>query len=573
MSQTPLTLRQAPLDSTRGLRQGQPRLTVAYFSMEIGLKSAIPTYAGGLGILTADLMQSCADLGVNAVCVTGCWKHGYLRQTLNPDGSQRYEEIEWDQAAYLKRLPERVTVTIEGQPVVVGAWRLDLKGAKGTVPVIFLDTSLPENPPEVHRITHRLYGGDQAMRIRQELVLGIGGVRMLRALGYNDIGTYHMNEGHAAFLTLELLRERQWKDEDVRRSCAFTTHTPIEAGHDVFSYDLAERIAGDNLPWHIRKIAGENALSMTKLAMTMSRYTCGVSRIHAEVSRRMFPGVSIDAITNGVHHITWSSEEMQALFDRRSKGWREDPSILTSTCRDFEDGELWQAHQAAKMRLMAEVNRRTGLAFDPEILTIASARRVVSYKQPELLYENIERLADVCHGRVQIVHSGNAHPSDAFAQGVIQRMVERSHKLKDKVKIAYLENYNPDLARLLVQGADVWLNTPMRLHEASGTSGMKACLNGVLNFSTLDGWWIEGYERDPEAGWRIGPLALATNIDTTRAIDAEDIYTELQYQLIPEYYYDGRARFLRRMKRAIGLLGYFNSHRCVQEYLQKAWNV
>jgi len=403
------------------------------------------------------------------------------------------------------------------------------------------------------------------------VVLGIGGIKMLRALGYTDIGTYHMNEGHAAFLTLELLRERQWQDEAVRRSCAFTTHTPIEAGHDVFPYDLAERIAGDNLPWHIKKIAGENALSMTKLAMTMSRFTCGVSRIHAEVSRKMFPGVQIDSITNGVHHLTWSSKEMQALFDAKSRGWREDPSILTATCRDFEDGELWKAHQAAKMRLMTEVNRRTGLAFDVEILTIASARRVVSYKQPELLYDNLKRLADVCQGRVQIVHSGNAHPSDSFAQGVIQRMVERSHELKDKVKIAYLENYNPDLARLLVQGADVWLNTPMRLHEASGTSGMKACLNGVLNFSTLDGWWIEGYERDPEAGWRIGPLVQATSDDTARSIDAEDIYTELQYQIIPEYYYTARARWIRRMKRAIGLSGYFNSHRCVQEYLEKAW--
>lgn len=549
----------------------QKPLSVAYFSMEIGLKAQIPTFAGGLGILTADLMQSCADLGVPAVCVTGCWKHGYLRQTLNPDGTQSYAEIEWDRAAHLKPLKERVTVMIEGQPVVIGAWKLDLKGEKGTVPVIFLDTSLPENPPEVHRITHRLYGGDLSMRLRQELVLGIGGVRMLRALGYHDIGTYHMNEGHAAFLTLELLRERQWKDDEVRRSCAFTTHTPIEAGHDVFPYDLAWKVAGDNLPWHIKKLAGEDALSMTRLALNMSRFTCGVSKIHAAVSRGMFPGFSIDAITNGVHHITWSGPEMQSLFDRKSKGWRSDPSVLASTCRDFEDAELWSAHQASKRRLIAEVNKRTGLALDPEILTIASARRVVAYKQPELLYANLERLASVCRGRVQIVHSGNAHPSDPFAQGVIQRMVERSRALRDTVKIAYLENYNPDLAKLLTQGADVWLNTPMRLHEASGTSGMKACLNGVLNFSTLDGWWIEGYGMDPEAGWRIGPLAQAADAATARAIDAEDIYTELQYQIIPEYEYPDRARWIRRMKRAIGLIGYFNSHRCVKDYLEKAW--
>lgn len=551
--------------------ESRPSLDVAYFSMEIGLSSAIPTFAGGLGILTADLMHSCADMGVNAVCVTGCWKHGYLRQTLNVDGSQRYEEIAWDPSQYLKRLPQRVTVTIEGQPVVVGAWQLDLKGEKGTVPVIFLDTSLPENPQEVHRITHRLYGGDQRMRLRQELVLGIGGVRMLRALGYTDIRTFHMNEGHAAFLTLELLRERQWRDEDVRRSCAFTTHTPIAAGHDVFPYDLAWNVAGDNLPWHIKTLAGEDALSMTKLALNMSRFTCGVSKIHAAVTRRMFPGYAVDAVTNGIHPATWASSEMQALLDRYAAGWRADPSVLEQTCRNLPDAELWQAHQAGKKRLTDEVNRRTGLQFAPDMLTIASARRVVAYKQPELLYENIERLADVCGGRVQIVHSGNAHPSDPFAQGVIQRMVERSHALRGRVKIAYLENYNPDLARLFVQGADVWLNTPMRLHEASGTSGMKACLNGVLNFSTLDGWWIEGYGFDPEAGWRIGPQVQAPSDDTARSIDAEDIYTELQYQIIPEYYYPERARWIRRMKRSIGLIGYFNTHRCVQEYLKKAW--
>jgi starch phosphorylase len=394
---------------------------------------------------------------------------------------------------------------------------------------------------------------------------------MLRALGYRDVGTYHMNEGHTAFLTLELLRERQWQDEAVRSSCAFTTHTPIQAGHDIFPYDLVSRIAGDNLPWHIRKIAGEKELQMTLLAMNMSKFTCGVSKIHAEVSRQMFPGVSIGAVTNGIHHVTWSSPEMQQLFDRYSEGWRSDPSVLTTTCRDYPDAELWAAHQAAKARLITEVNRRTSQKFDQTTLTIASARRVVAYKQPELLYAAIERLADVCRGRVQIIHSGNAHPADLFAQGVIQRMIERSRALKDQVKIAYLENYNPDLARLLTQGADVWLNTPMRLHEASGTSGMKACLNGVLNLSTLDGWWIEGYGLDPEAGWRIGPLVQAVGSEESRVIDAEDIYTQLQYEVVPEYEYEGRARWIRRMKRAIGLIGYFNTHRCVREYLEKAW--
>ncbi len=547
-------------------------LTVAYFSMEIGLKSEMPTFAGGLGILTADLMRSCADLGVPTACMTVCWQHGYLKQTIRPDGSQQYEDIQWNPADYLKKLSQTVQVTIEGRPVTVGVWVLELTGEKGMVPLYFLDTNVPENDAEACAITNHLYGGDQAMRMRQELVLGIGGVRMLRALGYQDVGTYHMNEGHAAFLTLELLRECEWKDENVRRSCAFTTHTPIQAGHDLFPYDLAGKIAGENLPWHIRKLAGEQSLSMTLLAMHMSRYTCGVSKIHGEVSRNMFPGEHIDSITNGAHHLTWSGPEIQRLFDRYSTGWRQEPAVLMDTCRNFPDDELWAAHQAGKARLIAEVNKRTGQQFSLDRLTIASARRVVPYKQPELLYANLERLKDVCQGAVQIIHAGNAHPSDSFSQSVIQRMVERSGQLKDFVKIVYLDNYNPDLARLLVQGADVWLNTPMRLHEASGTSGMKACLNGVLNLSTLDGWWIEGYGFDPESGWRIGPLVRALDPEGTRLIDAEDIYTQLQYEVIPEYYYAGRSRWIRRMKRSIGLMGYFNAQRCVREYLEKAWS-
>ena len=542
-------------------------LRVAYFTMEIALEKDIPTYAGGLGVLAADLMRSAADLEIAACCVTICWQHGYMKQEIKLDGSQQYEDIAWHPRKHMKRLPKTVAVKIEGREVTVGGWMYSLKD----VPVFFLDTNLEENRPEDREITNHLYGGDGAMRLKQELVLGIGGVRMLRALGYNEVGTYHMNEGHAAFLTLELLKEREYKDENVRKSCVFTTHTPVAAGHDYFEYDLVHRIAGDMIPWHIKKIAGEDRLGMTQLAMHLSRYTCGVSKVHGEISRRMFPGAAIDSITNGIHHPMWVSPEMAKLFDVHIKGWRENPELLEKHCRDLPDNELWEAHKAAKTRLITEVNKHTVTPFDTETLTIASARRIVSYKRPELLYENLERLKEVCHGHVQIIHAGNAHPADRFAQEVIQRMIERAQHLKDFIRIVYLPNYNPDLAKLLVQGADVWLNTPMRLHEASGTSGMKACLNGVLNLSTLDGWWIEGYERDPEAGWRIGPLAPAHDSSEHRKIDAEDLYTELQYQIIPEYEYEEHKRWIRRMKRAIGLVGYFNTHRAVEEYLERAW--
>ncbi|TSC57342.1 MAG: starch phosphorylase [Candidatus Peregrinibacteria bacterium Greene0416_19] len=549
----------------------QKPLTVAYFTMEIALRGDMPTFAGGLGVLAADIVRSMADLQVPGVAVTCLWQHGYLHQEIHGDGTQAYSDIPWEPATILQRLLQTVTVTIEGREVTVGVWLYEQKSGDHIIPVFFLDTNLPENRPDDRLITNHLYGGGQATRIRQELVLGVGGVRMLRALGYADVGTYHMNEGHCAFLTLELLRERDFRDENVRQSCAFTTHTPVAAGHDVFPYDAAWKIAGDNLPWHIKSIAGEDALSMTRLAMAMSRGTFAVSRIHRQVSRKLLRNDNVDYITNGVHHLEWLCPEMAALFDAHIKGWRGRPQLLMDRARTVPDADLWHAHESAKKRLLDHVHAATGIPLDLDRLTIVSARRVVPYKRPELLYTNIVRLREVACGKLQIIHAGNAHPHDPFSQEVIRHMVERSKELRDCVKIVYLPNYNPELAKLLVAGADVWLNTPMRLHEASGTSGMKACLNGVLNLSTLDGWWIEGYEMDPQAGWRIGPLAQALDADDTRQIDAEDLYTQLQYQVIPEFQYPNRERWIRRMKRAISLMGHFNAQRCVEEYLGKAW--
>jgi starch phosphorylase len=550
-----------------------PNLTVAYFTMEIGLQADIPTYAGGLGILAADLMLSARDLKVPAACVTMCWQHGYMHQEIRLDGSQSYSETQWRPQDKLKLLPQKVTVHLSDRDVVIGVWVLELRQGDSVVPIYFLDTNIPENNAEDRAITNYLYGGDGWMRLRQEAVLGIGGVKMLRALGYKEVQTFHMNEGHAAFLTLELLRERSFIDESVRPSCAFTTHTPVKAGHDVFPYDMAYKVLGDNLPWHIKKLAGDDALSMTKLALHLSSKSFGVSRVHGMVSNQMFPGERIDYITNGVYLPRWTSDEMQSLFDRTIPEWRTEPAALARHCRDLPDNDLLTAHRAAKHRLIAEANKYATTPLSEDLLTIASARRVVSYKRPELIYTNLQRLKEVSAGHLQIIHAGNAHPADQFGQDVIQRMIQRSRELRDSVKIVYLPNYSPDLARQLVSGADVWLNTPTRLHEASGTSGMKAAANGTLNLSTLDGWWIEGYEMDPQSGWRIGPLSQALDADDTRQIDAEDLYTQLQYQVIPEYYYRDHVRWVRRMKRSIGLAGFFNTHRAVQEYSHKAWNM
>ena len=547
-------------------------LTVAYFTMEIGLKAEIPTYAGGLGMLAADLMLSARDLHVDAACVTMCWQHGYLHQEIRGDGTQSYTQTEWRPQDHMTLLPAKVVIKLDGRNVTVGAWALNLTDAGHDVPVFFLDTNLPENNADDRAITAYLYGGDGTMRLKQEAVLGIAGVKMLRALGYGEIGTFHMNEGHAAFLTLELLRERGFSDDAVRPSCAFTTHTPVKAGHDVFPYDMAWRVLGDNLPWHIKKLAGEEGLSMTHLAMHLSKKSFAVSRVHGMVSNRMFPGENIDYITNGVYLPRWISPEMKTLFDTYMPGWQKDPTLLAAHCRDIPDNELLAAKHAAKSRLIKAANAFASSPLDENTLTIASARRVVAYKRPELLYTNIERLIEAAQGKVQIIHAGNAHPNDPFGQDVIQRMIERSRSLKDKIKIVYMPNYNPELAELLVSGADIWLNTPTRLHEASGTSGMKAAVNGTINLSTLDGWWIEGYEMDPQSGWRIGPLSQALDADDTRTIDAEDLYTQLQYQVVPEYIYPDHVRWARRMKRSIGLTGYFNTHRAIQEYMKKAWS-
>lgn len=546
-------------------------LDVAYFSMEIGLSERLPTFAGGLGMLAADLMRSCADLGTDAACLTVRWQHGYQKQTLNGDGTICHKETSWDPVAEgLSPLPEHVVVHVEGRPVHVGGWMLEIRGEKGIVPVYFLDTDLPVNRPEDRDITKNLYGGDQAMRIKQEIVLGIGGVRMLRALGIADVGTYHMNEGHCAFLTLELLKERGFKDDDVRRSCAFTTHTPVAAGHDVFPYDLAGKLVGDMLPWHIRNLAGENALSMTLLAMNLSHYTCGVSKLHGGVARDMLGNAAIDSITNGIHHPTWTSPEMATLFDAHFPGWKERPELLAHA-HILPDDDLITAHAAAKARLIAAIRDRTGRSLDPAKLLAVEARRLVPYKQHELLYGNENRLRGVGSDTLQIVHSGNSFPGDAYAADVIRHLHERAGRFGDSLPVVYVPHYDPAFAKLLVAGADIWLNTPMRLKEASGTSGMKATLNGTVNVSTLDGWWAEAYAQDPESGWRIGPEKDVAGEDGMRIIDAEDLYTQLELEILPCF--ADKTAWADRMKRAIALAAYFNTHRCITEYTSKAWSL
>ena len=558
-------------------------LDCAYFSMEMMLESDIPTYAGGLGVLAGDLLRSCADMEVSSVGVTLVYNDNMYRQIIR-DGKQTYESLVWHKNDQLTKLPNRVELTIEGQKVIVGVWRYDIAGIKGfVVPVYLLDTDFLDNSSFAREVTRYLYGGGD--RLAQEILLGIGGVKMLRSLGYDEVKTYHMNEGHASFVPLALLAENKFEDAKVREKCVFTTHTPIPEGHDRFNYDYAYKIAGDNLPWHIKKLASEQELHMTKLGMSLSKYSFGVSQKHGRVSQAMFPEFHIDAITNGVHHRTWIGTELANLYDKYLPEWVTNPTVLRDAVDAIPDEELWGAHQEEKRKLIDYVNHHLtsfltsdgpspdpSEMFDVDTLTISLARRLVPYKRPLLLYSDLERLLSIGNGKLQIIQCGKAAPQDESAQNLVKEIIEISRKMRGQIRVVYLENYSPLLARPLVRGSDVWLNTPRRPLEASGTSGMKAAMNGVLNFSVLDGWWIEGYEMNSESGFSIGPNDESLNPSNNDQEDIDDMYNKLQNEIIP-LYYGNRRDWINRMKHAITLGAYFNTNRCIEEYKKKAWNI
>lgn len=552
---------------------------IAYFSMEIGVRSDMPTYSGGLGVLAGDTIKSAADLNLPVVAVTILTKKGYFKQELDIYGRQTELPDEWDPNNFMTPLKEKVSVFIEEREVYIGAWLYVVQSMRGPrIPILFLDTDLPENAPEDRGITHHLYGGDQTYRLKQEIVLGIGGTRMLDELGF-EIKKYHMNEGHSALLTLELLKRYKkdieevwderlvWDEEKVRGLCVFTTHTPVAAGHDKFPYDLVQKTMCEIIPIDVvKELAGQEHLNMTMLALNLSNYINGVAKKHGEVSKGMFPGYEIHAITNGVHSFTWTCDSMKRLYDKYLPGWANEPEIFVRVGR-IPDDELWKAHMEAKRHLIDYVNRETQTGMNCDTLTIGFARRATAYKRADLLFADIERLSYIGEGRLQIIYAGKAHPRDESGKQLIQHIFEIKEKLKDKIKIAFLKNYNMDIALKLVSGVDVWLNTPLRPLEASGTSGMKATHNGVPNFSVLDGWWIEGWI-EGYTGWAIGP---SPDVPADPARDADDLYYKLETAIIPTFYND-KHTWLRIMQNAIGKNAYyFNSHRMMRRYVTEAY--
>ena len=554
---------------------------IAYFSMEIGLKNEIKTYSGGLGVLAGDTIKSAADLRLPMVAVSLLTKRGFFKQELDPFGRQKELPDEWNPATFMSPLADRITVGIESRDIQIAPWLYVVESATGgKLPVIFLDTDLPENAPEDREITFYLYGGDAKYRLKQEIVLGIGGTRILEQLGF-EIKKYHMNEGHSSLLTLELLKRYKkniedvwderlvWDVDKVRGLCVFTTHTPVEAGHDKFPYELAEKTLtdADVIPMRvIKEFSGQSSLNMTILGINLSNYINGVAKKHGEVSKGMFPGYEIHAITNGVHSFTWTCDSFKRLYDKYLPGWANEPEIFVRVGR-IPDEELWGAHMEAKKSLIDFVNRETQAGMNYDTLTIGFARRATAYKRADLLLSDPERLARIGEGRIQIIYAGKAHPKDETGKDLIQRIVEIGERLKDRVKIVFIQNYNMDTALKIISGVDVWLNTPMRPHEASGTSGMKATHNGVPNFSVLDGWWIEGHIEN-YTGWAIGP---SPDVPADPARDADDLYYKLESTIIPTFYSDKKI-WIRIMENAIGKNAYyFNTHRMMRLYVTEAY--
>ena len=553
---------------------------IAYFSMDVAVDSGIPTYSGGLGVLAGDLLRSAADLEISMVALSLVHRKGYFDQRLDSQGNQLESPAEWSPEKRLSRVGPTVSVSIEGRDVRIAAWQYLFTGITGhAVPLLLLDVDLPENNAADRGLTDFLYGGDQRYRLCQEAILGLGGVAMLRALGYSDLQIFHMNEGHSALATLALLEEQMGSRsersvsendiEAIRRWCVFTTHTPVPAGHDRFESSLVHQVLGErraNMLTGLQLMDG--SLNITELALRFSGFVNGVSMRHGEVSRSMFPNYRINAITNGVHAATWACAPFAALYDRHIENWRNDNCYLRYAI-GIPLCEIRSAHEQAKKELLHQIRWRTGNQLDPEVFTIGFARRATAYKRGDLLFTDLDRLKQIARqaGAIQLVYAGKAHPRDEGGKEVIRHIFEASAALASEVRVVYLENYDMALGKLLCSGVDIWLNTPLRPQEASGTSGMKAALNGVPSFSVLDGWWIEGHA-EGVTGWSFGDAAESEN---NSAVEAASLYEKLEQVILPLYYKEPE-KFARVMRSAIALnASFFNTQRMISQYVRNGY--
>ncbi len=611
----------------REASQRQPAL--AYLSLEFGIAQSLPIYSGGLGILAGDHLKSASDLNIPLVAIGLAYKQGYFRQYLTPDGWQqeRYPEYDFEQLPIRRALtpddsPASVTVDLAGRALTAHIWKAQV----GRVALYLLDTNIPDNPQDFRELTARLYGGDLEMRIRQEILLGMGGIRALAVLGLSP-KVIHMNEGHSAFAGLERLRSFMHQglsfeaaQEVAAANSIFTTHTPVPAGNDRFPMEMMRRYfegyANEvGLAFKVFMALGrENPFNdnedfcMTVLALRLSRFSNGVSRLHGRVSRDMWKqvwnqypveDVPIGSVTNGVHAPTWVASDIGLLNDRYlGPNWREDPDCTRTweQAANIPDAELWRTHERLRARLIdfarfrlrkqleAQGARRKELqhadeVLNPEALTIGFARRFATYKRADLLLQEQDRLLRLIadkHRPIQFIFAGKAHPADSGGKQLIRELTALCRTPECRFNMVFIEDYDMEVAQYLLSGCDIWLNNPRRPLEACGTSGMKAMLNGVIQFSTLDGWWDEAYKPDNSLGWAIGQGEEYSDPEYQDFVERQTLYNVLEHEIIPEFYDRGHGglprAWIRRMKQALVELGpRFTAHRMVMEYVQSAY--
>lgn len=550
--------------------------SIAYFSMEIALSPALPTYSGGLGMLAGDTLRSAADTGAPMVAVSLVHRRGYFRQHLDTVGQQTESDVPWSPETTLPSAGKVITLQMQGRELLLRAWRFDVVGVTGhIIPVFLLDADVEGNDPWDRHLTDHLYGGDTYYRLCQETILGLGGIAILNALGCRP-EVHHMNEGHAALLAIGLLEEhlqgaplRDATEDDiqaVRQQCVFTTHTPVPAGHDQFGLDQMYQVLGHDRATAIDRTGclHNGLMNMTYIALRFSRYVNGVAMQHGKVSQDMFPTYPIDAITNGVHAATWLSQPFQQLLDNEVPAWRTDNQYFRSVY-GIPAATIAATHRQGKLRLFQEVQNRTDQRFDPDVLTLGFARRVATYKRASLLFHDPARLEAIAEkiGGLQILFAGKAHPADHAGKGLIRDVFSAAANLNSSaLKIVYLENYDWELGALLTQGVDVWVNTPRRPYEASGTSGMKAALNGVPSLSILDGWWIEGCAENV-TGWAIED-------GETEAEEAASLYDKLENSIAPMY--GNPAAWAAMQRHCTAINGsFFNTHRMLAQYFGNSY--
>jgi starch phosphorylase len=540
--------------------------------MEMGIENEIPTYSGGLGVLAGDAACSFADLGLPAIFVTLLYKNGYATQKLDKSAGQLDFDAPWDYRKLLRPVGTSVEIELAGKVQRVGAWELLIRG-KRDVPIIFLDTDVDGNDDATRRISDRLYSGDHWHRLMQEMVLGVGGYRTLQALG-RPISIYHLNESHAALLIVELMKDHR-EIKEVKRRCVFTAHTPVPAGYDAFPLAMMREAFThyDWVNWEA-ECTPDGKIDLSHLAVKYSSVTNAVSLKHLFVSKRVLNHTKIEHVTNGVYHKRWIHNELKKLYDKHIAGWEETPALLTRAM-ELPTDALEDAHLKAKSEMIEMVFRSTGTQFSKEHLTVGLAKRVAAYKRNDLIFTDLDRLIGIAEkrGAIQVVLAGKAHPRDDVAKAVLRNILDRIEELRagtDKVRVAYLENYDMSTARYLVSGCDVWLNNPRRPLEACGTSGMKAAMNGVLNFSVYDGWWLEG-GADEVNGWGIGRRPHWDDLTDGGDSDLEDLYQKLSESVLPTYYNE-KERWWTMGKNSIATVGpVFNSYRMISEYEAKVY--